>query len=311
MMAWRLRAAGALAAMALTPLATVALAPPAVAADTSGHATAVDASSTAAEDHSSEALPRHELFSPLLADPRWPHMAAAWQDWGNDQGFRNIAAVSLGGALPIYQRDSLGGRWELGLKGAVFSVLNLDTSPKSLINADYYIGIPVAYRRDDWSGFVEVLHQSSHVGDQYLIAHPDFQRFEVSYEAVDLIVSRFFSEHTLRFYGGGKYYFDREPTAQKAFSVQGGAEWRSPRAYVGDLLRPFAALDLEASQTTDWDPQLSFRTGIQMVGGRHDGSDSYTLQLSLDFYRGRNLNGQFFYQDNVVDYWGFGLHAYF
>ena len=72
-----------------------------------------------------------------------------------------------------------------------------------------------------------------------------------------------------------------------------------------------AAVDLEASQTTNWDPQLSLRGGIQLVGGRHDGSDSYVLQLSLDYYHGRNLNGQFYYQDNVVDYWGVGLHAYF
>ena len=155
------------------------------------------------------------------------------------------------------------------------------------------------------------MHQSSHVGDQYLLAHPAFRRFEVSYEAIDLIVSRFVSDRTLRFYGGGKFYFDREPASQKAFSVQGGAEWRSPRAYAGDLIRPFAAVDLEASPTTNWDPQLSLRGGIQLVGGRHDGSDSYVLQLSLDYYHGRNLNGQFYYQDNVVDYWGVGLHAYF
>ncbi len=254
----------------------------------------------------SEFLPRHALFAPLLADPRWPQFSAVYESWGGRDGLRDVAAVSFGDSLPLFQQNAWGSRWEIGIKPAVYAILDVDSDPKSLVNADYRVGIPLSWRNGDWSAFVEAYHQSSHLGDQYVLDHP-VQRIEVSYEAFNLMGSRFLWDRTIRLYAGGQYLVDREPSALKAFTVQGGAEWRSPVTFIAGTIRPFAAVDVQATQTTNWQSQISTRAGVELQGK----SDSYTLQVSVDWYRGRNLNGQFYFTSETEDILGLGLHAYF
>jgi Protein of unknown function (DUF1207) len=253
-----------------------------------------------------DVLPRDNLFSPLLADPRFPHFSGAWQNWDGDKGFNNVGAASLGGSLPIYQQDALGGRWEVGVKGDVFAVFDLDSSPKALINADYRVGLPLVWRDGDWSGFFEVLHQSSHLGDQYLLSHA-VQRIEVSWEAVNVVASRFLFDRMVRLYCGGMVLFDRTPTALKPLAMQAGVEIRPPWEFGDGLVHPIAAFDLQATQTAAWEPSLSGRAGLEIQREPH----GTAIQLTFDWYRGRNLNGQFFFEDHIVQYWGVGLHAFF
>ncbi len=265
---------------------------------------AVAPSSSGAAEPPAE-LPREVLFDPLLADPRWPHFSAAWHQYGGDDRLDNVGAVSLGEDFSFYQEPLAGGRWGFGFQAGVFSIFDLDADSRDLVNADYWVGIPVAWKRGPWQALARLYHQSSHLGDEYLLRTRP-QRINLSYEAADLRVSRHLMGETLRLYGGGGFLISRIPQELKRWSVQAGAEIRWPETFAGGLLRPVAALDLQSIEEADWAVDTSIRAGV-MIESPED--RDYAILVALEYFQGRNPNGQFY--GTRVDYYGVGIHVYF
>lgn len=252
-----------------------------------------------------EFLPKGYLFAPLIADPRWPHFSITYQRFLDDPELGNVAAISLGETFSVLRvNDVVGGAWELGLQVGVFSIFDLDGPSSDLINADYIVGIPVTYRKGDFSAMARVFHQSSHLGDEFLLRNR-VDRINLSYETVDVKLSYEFSE-SLRIYGGGGYSFRREPSELAPWSGQYGVEVRSPWTLLDGRLRPLAALDLQHREENDWETDLSLRAGIQFE--KLPFFDR-KLQLMLEYFNGHSPNGQF-YRDKI-EYLGVGLHLYF
>lgn len=255
-----------------------------------------------------EVLPRQLLFSALLADPRWPHFGASLQDWGGKNDLGMVGAVSLGNAFSFYQAPGLGGRWGIGVQAAVFALFDLEAESKDLVNADYWVGLPLAWRSGEWSGLARIYHQSSHLGDEYLLRSSENRRarLNLSFEAVDLKLSRDFWERTLRLYAGAGVLFDREPEHLKPLMTQWGVELRGPWTFADGFLRPIAAVDLQSLEETGWNVDVSARLGVELTSST---DDDYVVQLTLEYYRGRNPNGQFYTRE--AEFWGLGVHAYF
>ncbi|MGE5546802.1 MAG: DUF1207 domain-containing protein [Solirubrobacterales bacterium] len=249
-------------------------------------------------------LPRQALFDPLIADPRWTHFSATWQYWGGDSGLQNVGAASLGHDFSFYQAPLGEGRWDFGLQAGVFAIFDLDAASKDLVNADYWVGIPLSYRQGPWQGRVRLYHQSSHLGDEYLLrVRP--QRINLSYEAVDLKISRTFVGDAVRLYGGVGWMFDRDPSDLDPWMGQVGVELRSPWS-LADGVRPILAVDLQSAEESHWQIDSSVRAGVELENLRDSG---YRLMLLLEYFHGRNPNGQFY--DTTIDTWGIGIHAYF
>lgn len=267
------------------------------------------AASARAEDSAPpEVLPSGTLFDPLLADPRWPHFGAAIQDWGGRDDLGTVASVSLGNAFSLYQAPGLGGRWGVGLHAAVFALFDLESDSKDLVNADYWVGLPLAWQSGDWSALARIYHQSSHLGDEYLLRSRANQRsrLNLSYEAVDLKLSRHFWQRAVRVYGGAGVLFDQEPDDLAPLMAQWGVEMRGPWAFADGLLRPIAAVDFQSMEETGWNVDLSARLGVELTSST---DPDYVVQLTLEYYRGRNPNGQFYTHE--TEFWGLGVHAYF
>jgi hypothetical protein len=250
------------------------------------------------------ALPKGYLFSPLIADPRWPHFSAAYQRFVDDPHLRNASVVSLGETLGLLRGDTRdGGAWELGLQAAVFSLFDLDAPSVDLANADYIIGVPVSYRRGDLSALVRIFHQSSHLGDEFLVRNR-VERVNLSFEAADLRLSYDVADW-LRVYGGGGYLVRRDPSDLAPWFTQAGVEFRSTRTFLGDALRPLAAVDIQNREQNGWSPDISIRAGIQFekvpIFDRR-------FQLLLEYFSGHSPNGQFF--RDKIEYIGLGLHLY-
>jgi hypothetical protein len=249
-------------------------------------------------------LPKDKLFRPLIADPRWPHFSVAYLQYIDDEELKDVGSTSFGETFPIYRHDLLAGQGEFGFQAAVFAIFDLDARSKDLINADYFVGIPFTYRLDRFSALARVFHQSSHLGDEFLL-RSRINRINLSYESVDLKISYELGS-AVRLYGGGGVLFDQDPADLEPWSTQGGAELKSPWTFLAGVLRPIAAVDVQNREETDWDTDLSVRAGVELESPV---LASTKVQLLADYFNGHSPNGQFF--ERQIESVGFGAHVHF
>jgi hypothetical protein len=251
-----------------------------------------------------QVLPKGLLFAPLIADPRWPHFSAVYQHFQHAR-LGNAAIASLGETIPLLRGPlgEEGGVWEVGIQAGVFSLFDMDAPSSDLVNSDYIVGFPFAYRARNFSALARFFHQSSHLGDEFLIENR-VERVNLSYEAVDLRLSYEVAEW-LRLYGGGGYIVRGDPKELKPWWVQMGAEVRTPHAYFDGTLRPLAAVDVQYREQNDWHADLSVRAGVQL---EKVSVFDRKIQLLVEYFNGYSPNGQF-YRDKI-EYIGLGVHLY-
>ena len=174
-----------------------------------------------------------------------------------------------------------------------------------LINADYWVGIPISYRSGPFSALLRVYHQSSHLGDEYLLREEVDDRVNLSYESVDLKLSYEFPKG-IRIYAGAEHLFDRDPADLDKWAVQYGFEYESPWKFANNVLRPVLGANFKNWQETGWTTDISIRIGAQFENRRASG---HKIQLLFEYFDGHSPNGQFF--ERQIEYVGFGPHFYF
>lgn len=254
-------------------------------------------------------MPTGHLFKPLLADPRWAHFSAAYHYYnGGDFDGTDIATASFGETIPFYRTNFGLGRftaqWEAGIQAGVFSDFNLDASSSDLINTDFIGSAYSSLRVGEFSAFGRIYHQSSHLGDEFLL-RTRIQRVNLSYEGADLRLS-YELPYGVRLYGGGGGLFHREPSSLKPWSTQYGIEFRSPWRMDFAMMRPVAAADFKNFEENNWSTDISARAGVQFdslnVLGRN-------LQILVEYFNGHSPSGQFYKEK--IEYFGLGAHFHF
>jgi hypothetical protein len=261
-------------------------------------------------------FPPDDVFRPLLADPKQPQFFAAYQRLERRDLDVSIDAGSVGFGeyfgLWGYRREAGCDGLQVGVAGAVFAQFDLDAASTDLINADYLIGVPVTARRGFWSARLRAYHQSSHIGDEFLLGNPDFRRLNLSFEEVDALVS--FERRWARLYAGGGALVNKEPSTLRPGKAQWGAEWRGPalRPPLRDVLEkalgplrlvPVAGADFKAFEELGWTVETSLAGGLEWSGER----SARRLRLLATLFRGHNPYGQFFEQKVL----SFGVGLYF
>lgn len=250
-----------------------------------------------------EPLPAGHLFAPLVADPKQPHFFATWLWVTSPIVSGQVASVGLGEDIALIR--GRGHRWEVSVAAGVFSQFNMGTSSNDLINTDFVIGFPFAYRDGPLSIRARIYHQSSHLGDEFIL-NQNPTRVNLSFEAAELLLARDFGR--FRAYGGGEYIFRHEPADLKPGLLHAGLEYRHPHslARVSGLGegRFIAALDIKSTQERNWRVGWSGRVGIEFRPVPATGERNVSLQLQA--YSGPAPYGQF-YQENVRSI-GVGIH---
>ncbi|MGZ8455149.1 MAG: DUF1207 domain-containing protein, partial [Gemmatirosa sp.] len=199
---------------------------------------------------------------------------------------------------------------QVSLAGSVFAQFDLGAPSFDLVNADYIIGLPVTVRRGGFSARVRVYHQSSHLGDEFLLRGDStrpVERENLSFESVEALLSQDFGP--LRVYGGGEWLFNRSPDGLERSIAHGGLELRTPRSQrFGNVGRArfVAAVDLKSVAEQDWRTAVSARTGIEVGRAREDGDRGRRWSLLFEYYDGPSPYGQFYARD--VRLTGLGLH---
>ena len=117
-------------------------------------------------------FPDVEPFRPLIAAPREVQVRASFvladrPDLGYDGRYIE-AEVAIGHSLAILRLDdgSRPGRAiTLGLEMGIFSRFFMKSAQKDLINSDFRIGLPFAFRSGSWESRLMIRHFSAHLGD--------------------------------------------------------------------------------------------------------------------------------------------------
>lgn len=249
-------------------------------------------------------FPEERLYAPRLADPRWPHFSFAYNHF-SQSGFpklENVGNISVGEQLNFvgYESESVG-KFDLGAQPAIFGLFNMDADSHDLINADYRIAFPLDYRYESFSAQARIFHQSSHLGDEFILDTP-IDRVNLSYEATDLNLS--LDWQAFRFYFGGGRIFNSEPYL-KPWSTQQGVEFVSTEPFLNDSMRPVVAIDIQEKEETSWEPDLSMHAGVEFISPE---KGQHRVQLLIEYYHGRNPNGQFYREK--IETIGLGLHVY-
>lgn len=239
------------------------------------------------------------LFTPLIADPKQPHFFATWLWVKSPIVTGTVANVGLGEDVAFASGRNR--RWEISVAAGVFSQFNMGTRSIDLINSDFTIGFPLAYRAGAGSLRLKLYHQSSHLGDEFIL-NTNPTRVNLSFEAVELLVSREFG--AVRAYGGGEYIVRHEPADLKPGLVHAGVEFR-PASPVLGRGRLIAAIDAKSSQERKWRVGWSGRVGIEFRVAMQ-GTTVRRFSVQLQGYTGPAPYGQF-YQENVRSL-GIGIH---
>lgn len=251
-------------------------------------------------------MPAADLFQPLMADPKQPRFMVSWLRVRSDDRDTDVAAVALGENFGILRRPSAGGGWQLNLSAAVLAQFDVNAPSDDLMNADYIVGFPLSWRSGHWSSRLRVYHQSSHLGDEYILRlHPD--RVALSFESLEYIVS--YDTGVWRYYGGGEYIFHRSPDDLKPALAHAGFEYRgsTPLFLIGDVgaARWVGAIDVRSWEQHDWSAGWSAKTGLEFRPAHGNTDTGRYWNLLLELYDGPSPYGQFYVYD--ISYLGVSL----
>ena len=235
------------------------------------------------------------LFEPLLADPKEPQFFATYLWVRSTRLASRLGSVGLGQTIGLVR----GEHWQVAVAAGVFSEFNMRSSTTDLLNTDYLIGLPVSYRRGRFATRLRVFHESSHLGDEYLV-HTNAKRVDLTFQAVELLVAEEASRW--RVYGGGAYVFAHSPADLKPGVVHGGLEYHQPRALVrlGRFAtgRFVAGVDAKAMQEHKWQVGWSVVTGLELGDPLVALGSGPRWSVLLKAYTGPAPYGEF-YRDHV------------
>lgn len=245
-----------------------------------------------------EWLPSKNLFPTLIAAPKEPRFSVSVRQYDAPSIDSLAYAFGAGEVLPLYQFEPSreGTRMQAGLDGGITGVLDVGSRSDALVNADYQIGARFSWSRSAWSGRFRLYHQSSHVGDDYLV-YQGVRYREFNYESIEAIAA--YTDAGTRWYLGGEYLFNHNPADLERTLVRTGYERFGVTRILGGV--PFLAVDVRAWGERDWEPAVAGLTGLEFdnhISGRY-------VRLFFEGHTGYSPHGRFFVED--ADWVGIGI----
>jgi len=237
------------------------------------------------------------LYRNMMADPRQITYSAGWRF--NDQVLvKNVIDVSFGDYIPLYRWCNVwpwGGELQIEVQGALWATFDPlhDSSP--LLNADYYGGLAITSAWDNWEFRLRGFHISSHIGDEFLLDHPGFDRRNASAEYVDFYASNDITDE-IRLYGGLGYIVAQDDEFKcSRFWVTSGTEVRFRGLGFFDRCtelygEPFLAMQF--SYTKDFKHHIDQTYVLGYEWGRMCGL-CRKVRLFIEYHDGYSVEGQF------------------
>ena len=241
-------------------------------------------------------LPDDDPFAPPIAGAGEPrislssvrtHLSGA--SAASRGGPRNFTpgVVSGGAVFGLWAREQGCDTVQVSLLGGVFAQFQMDTPSQDLINSDFVIGGQVTHRRGPVSARLRIYHQSSHLGDEFVLRNPRVTRVNFGFQAVDGLVS--FDRDRWRVYaGGGARFFSHAELSPGV--LQGGVEAGQHPTTRGRRPHLVGALDVTAHQGLDWRRATSAAAGLEWSGS----TSARRMRVLVVAFKGPTFWGQFF-----------------
>lgn len=235
-------------------------------------------------------------FRPFIADPRQVTFGVGWRFNDHNLG-KNLVPVSFGNTFPIFRWIDLWyfrGDLQFEIEGAVWAIFDPLHESAPLIDADYYVGFPLTYLFGNWAFRLRGYHISTHIGDEFLLDHPHFDRRNPSIEAFDFYTS--YNNRNLRLYGGIGWVACQDDSFRVGpFYLQVGAEYRffqwGYRDYCDRLYgEPFVAMNIYYQSHFKHRVNSTFALGYEW--GKVSGIRR-KFRVFIEYHNGYSVEGQF------------------
>jgi hypothetical protein len=254
-------------------------------------------------------FPQGQLFYAPMASPKEPRTHVTYLNLKLPGSSFDIGSVGFGESFGLVRRPGWDkdDTWQLSISGAVLAQFNLDASSMDLINADYIIGFPLSYRNGPLSVRARIFHQSSHLGDEFLLLpqNPELKvtRINLSFETIELLGAWEWNGFQLT---AGPSYIIHTDSDLKRSSVQVAIDYQHREPVFKPSMRLFASVLCHSWEETDWHLDLNVKAGINI---RSPYSEKRAIQIFGEYYHGNLPFGQFY--KLRADYYGLGINVSF
>ncbi|MFH5803532.1 DUF1207 domain-containing protein [Alienimonas sp. DA493] len=170
-------------------------------------------------------LPSSLLFKPYVAGVKAARMAGVINHVEGGRMGETTLDGSLGariGVVRFGQDGPDGDGWQLDIEAAAFPRLNADEE-MDVDATDFRAGVPLSYRSGGTAFTFGYDHISTHVGDEFLVRNPTFERVNYSRDALLFGVRQDLSPE-LTAYAEAAYAFYRDG-GSAPWALQFGAEY--------------------------------------------------------------------------------------
>jgi len=248
-----------------------------------------DGSSSDDSVYQFQVLPAGLLYRSYLAGEKEPRMM--WSALYDMKRGRTIWETALGGRVGLLRYGTQGAikpqGYQLDLEGAVFARL-IPAEPSTMLEgADFRFGLLNTWREDRLAIKWGYYHVSAHLGDEFLLVNPDYDR--INYVRDAAIVGM-----TADVFTDTQVYGE----VANALGSQGGAKpWEFqfgtqyvPTTRVSTLGSPYLGLNTYLRQ------DFAFRGGLNLIAGWNWFGDKTgdRLRIGMQYYRGPSLQYSFF-----------------
>ncbi len=230
-------------------------------------------------------FPQGDPYTPLLADPRQPTSNISYFLGSNNRygQFDGTFGADIGIIRWESEASGINKSIQIGVMGAAFSRFAFVQSATFLESTDYFIGVPITLRYNQFSTRIYFYHDSSHTGYDYTTLLNLNKNTDFGQELLQIIPSYDINRY-IRVYAGGAYrvvglgYY---PTASDSLIGQAGIELYGPE-WKQAISRPYLALNIESQGINGFTPSEDLQIGILT----HRKNSWVQFRTALDFYNG-------------------------
>jgi hypothetical protein len=209
----------------------------------------------------------------------------------------------LGGRVGILRYGTAGAilpqGWQVDVEAAAMVRLTLDEI-RDFETADYRVGVPLTYGEGNWQYKLGVYHLSSHLGDEFILAHlPGALTERINYVRDAIVVgASYFPQPAWRLYSEAAYAVNVDGGAEP-WEFQFGTEVSQPGP-TGPHGTPFWAINGHLREEHEFGGDVSTQ-----IGWLWRGDSGQVVRLGMHYFNGKSSQYQTF--DDSEEQIGAGL----